>query len=79
MPTDAPETTPDRIGIAYGIAKGLYETGIRGPDGLAILAVAMRIYMASHDGAHRNLEALSEALLTTAKMAFDALQEGGHA
>jgi len=72
----APTPDPDRISMAHKIATLLWDAGVRGPDGLTILGMAMGIYMEAQEGAHRNMRPLSEALLKSAQMTFDAFREG---
>lgn len=76
--------TSEHSGEAWKIAKALENTDL--PEGtvLAILGMAMGIYMEGRDGAHRELRPLTDAITKCAQISFDALRAGrerepGHA
>lgn len=81
--TDIPLTN-EHSGEAWKIAKALEATGL--PEGtvLAILGMAMGIYMEGRDGAHREMQPLTESITKCAQISFDAIRasrgrETGHA
>ncbi len=74
--TRASSNVIDRIELAHGIATTLWDAGVRGPEGLTIMAMALGIYMEAQAGSHRNLEPLAEVICSVAKQTFDAFQQG---
>lgn len=65
---------PSKIGVAHQIATQIWDAGYRDTDGLMVLGMALGIYMEAHEGGHRELRPLSDGMLQSAQIAFDALR-----
>lgn len=83
--TDADKTANgrDHIALAHDIATRLWDAGLRGPDGMTVMGMAMGIYMEAQEGSHRNLKPIADAVCSVAQQTFDAFQQSrerkGHA
>jgi hypothetical protein len=67
-------TGADRIKLAHEIAVKLWDAGQRGPDGLAVMGMALGIYMEAQEGAHREFKPLADVMCRVAQEVFDRFQ-----
>ena len=82
MPSDKTTERRARISLAHEIATKLWDAGYREAEGVAVLAMALGIYMEAQEGAHCEFRPLIEGMLRAAQMTYDAFQqrhEAGHA